>query len=450
MTWQRYERLSLNFRSIAKGIVAAAIMCTALPSSAQVVNSGGSSPGAIQHEGKSFRVVRAGGGQTAATGTGSRQSSKIQQVGLIGDVLHGRRPSCDGNSCGGCAACSAGNAEFVVGTYCGGACGDGSCGGTCGGGGQCNGDCGGTCNDCGNYGQLRTFGCFPYGHFNGPLCDSSYNPCNTFSNPCAGRICLPYSYVGLEGLYFGRGGDGDAGYDFTPGGRITIGRLKDCAEGCELVLTGIFDFEGDDAIVTPTGFASATSLNGDYEANFYSGEVSRVRMVDDIARLRIGARYVRYEEEVDNVTQTFIGVPPAVFSPFPSGNSIENNLVGGQIGADIYYPLSSRLYLDVRGRAGAYINFAEIDQAVTTAAGTTSFSDEDEELAGLFEGGLGVRYFASRRLTVFARGELWYLSGVATSQTALEDSLSGGLTSDIDLDDDVVIFGFSGGAELKF
>lgn len=479
MTWQRHKRIADTLRRATNGIAVAAVLSTTVLStadsaSAQVATAGGSVGGAIQHNGQSFRVVRAGGVgaggvETAASKT-SRQrqtaaseSQTIQRVGFIGDVLHGRQSSCDAGGCDGCSSCSGGAAAYTVGTYCGGSCGD-SCGGTCGG-----------------AGQLNYLGCFPYGHFNGPLFDQCYNPCTNFNNPCAGQICLPYSYGGVEGLYFGRGGDGDAGFGGAPGGRITIGRLKDCAEGCEVVLTGLFEFEGDDPIQIPTGFATASQFAGEYESNFYSGEISRVRNVDDIARLRIGARYIRFDENIDDGVQSNVGIAPlppingglAALGTGTFNNDVENNLVGGQVGLDLFYPISTRWYVDARGRAGAYINFAEVEGQIQQNLGslsqapsatvpnpnpivpatdsvTANFSDDDEELAGVFEFGLGLRYLASSRLSAFARGEVWYITGVATSEQTTQNSINQGVSTSLDLDEDVIFFGVSGGFELKF
>ena len=462
----------------------AVMLATADSVVAQVATAGGSPP-AIQHNGQSFRVVRAGGTSVATAGgtTAATSGSNIRQVGLIGDILHGRKSSCDGLGCDGCTSCATGGGygqpDFTVGTYCGGGCG-GSCGGTCGGSITCNGDCGGTCEQCGSYGVGKQFCCFPYGHYNGPLCDPCYNPCNTFNNPCGGRLCMPYTYVGLEALLFGRGGDGDPDFDAAFGGRITIGRIPDCAEGCEFVGTGLFGFDGDDPISTVRGFAEGNEIVGDYDGDFYSAEISKVRLVDDFARLRFGGRYIRYEESFDNGVGLNIGPPrlapigggPTLVEILSANNDVSNNLIGAQIGADLFYPLAQRLYLDGRGRAGAYINFAEIDGQVTgvtqtrfnttdpdtntPAIGTINsvdsprFDDEDEELAGMFEAGLGIRYLASRRLTVFLRGEVWYLTGVATSRQTLRSSLDRGIGTTIDLDDDVVFYGGSGGFELKF
>ena len=438
------------------------------PASA-VVRAGGT----LQHGGKSFRVVPAGTSAVATavgSSAGGGNGHGIRQVGVLGDLLHGRGihgrggDGCDAAGCDGACGGSCGTADYRIGGYagvggtgmhCNGSCGTGNCGGTCGGYETCGGQCGGTCNECGNYGRMKTCCGMQYGHYNGPLCDPCYNPCNNFNNPCAGRQCLPYLYLGLEGLLFGRGGDGDADYDAGIGGRITLGKLPDCARGCEVVLTGLFGFDGEDPVRDNLGIASFSELDGDYDADFLSAEISRVTHVEDFARLRVGGRYVSYNEDFSNGVLTVFN-PAGATSPLPliqtNNADVENNLLGVQIGLDLFYPLTSRLYLDGRGRAGGYVNFAEVDGTFNAVgvAGPIGFDEEDEELAGLFEGGVGVRYLASRRLSLFARGEIWYLTGVATARNTVRQSLTSGVATGLDIDDDVVFYGGVIGGEIKF
>ena len=388
--------------------------------------------------------------QTAAAGG---DADVIRRVGLT-SLLGGNKRSgacdgaCDGTCGGGCdGGCSAGN--FTGGSYFGdnalGACGTMGCTGQCGMPGcgdyavgtYAGGSCG--CGQCGTagYGTPKTCCCLTYGYYNGPLCDECYNPCNQFRNPCQGSVCRPYIYAGFEGLLMDREGDGSLDFDFEGGGRLTLGSIPDCAQGCEVVLTGLGRWSATDSVIIPVTATATEQLTGLFTSEFYSAELNRVMLIDDAARLLVGARYIDFEE-------TFSGAfLDATGTVTPRQTQVENQLLGLQIGTDIYYPLARRLTTDIRGRAGAYINFGEL-------SGTAALNQEEEDIAGFFEAGLGLRYLASRRMTMFARGEFWYLPGVATVEGEALETIRTGFLNDLDLDDDVIFYGVTGGVQIRF
>ena len=407
----------------------------------------------FQHDGQDFRVVSAGGVPTAATGM-------INQTGLFGGCLTG---SC-GRPSVGCAT----DPMYAVGGCgsgaCGGSCGVADCGGTCG-----DPMCGGTCgNVCGGAGYTRKSWCgCEYGYYAGkPICDPCYDPCNVArGDACTPTPCYPYIYTGAEFLAFGRGGDGDVDFDWAPGFRFTFGRLKDCARGCEFVYTFLGDFQADEPQVVPVAFANALIFEGDYDATFNSIEINKVLVAQDILKIVVGGKYLNYNEDVSNGVFALENAPLATYRGLLGGDyelDVDNNLVGVHLGADVFYPLTTRLYTDLRGRAGGYVNFADVDGDASVArvvdisgtgvldTGDLNIGASDEEIAGLFEVGLGVRYLASERLSLFTRFELGYLTGMATARNQVIEVTNSGNFANLEIDDDILLYGFTFGGELRF
>ena len=93
-----------------------------------------------------------------------------------------------------------------------------------------------------------------------------------------------------------------------------------------------------------------------------------------------------------------------------------------------------------------------VDRDITALAGPepSRFNDDDEDIAGVFEFGMGFNYRASERLSFRAGAEGWYLSGVTTIQNELRDTFDTGLANRVDIDQDVLFYGFTVGANLKF
>lgn len=395
---------------------------------AQAPQTGPISQGVFTHDGEAFRVVNTAGFRTAADSTASQRGA-IEQVGLLTGSLH--RNSCDTimgscDTCGTCTGCMTGGACMTGGCSTG-SCGTGSCGsGSCG----CN---SGACNT-----KYTQYGNFPYGYYDGPLFDRCYNPCNKEFNPC-GTPCCPYSYASVDFLFMDRDGDGAADFDWEPGVRGTIGKMPDCGSGWEFTAVGLLEYDANDTTVIPTSPTTADVIVGEFDSLFYSFELNRTLVSQDVAKLYYGIRYIQFDEDVS--------APALVPAGAETGmGDVDNSLIGGQIGGDFYFPVSTRAFMEMRGRAGAYINIGEYDAQVDAF----TLVDEEEDIAGFFEFGLGLRYMASERLTIRGAGEVWYLAGVATIQNELREGNTQVLLNQLDLDEGVVFYGLSVGAELKF
>jgi hypothetical protein len=417
---------------------------------AQSPQAGTVSQSLFTHEGEAIQVVNTAGFKTAAD-LPKGPTSEVRPVGFIGDAIHGNSQdnSCDaysegsfgnfGSSYAGSVG-SCGSSSHACGS---GSCGMSSCGtGSCGTGSCGTGTCGSSsCGSCANTQYTRLCNC-PYGNYSGPLCDPCYNPCAIEYNPC-GSSCKPYSYIAGDYLIMGRDSDGSVDFDWQSGLRATIGKLPDCA------FTGLSQFEDFDRLQIRDTATFFDELEGIYDSEFYSVELNRTLVMSDIAKLVYGLRYIHLGESFSGrFTNRSAPVPPSLVPSTTVTNTtfdIDNNLIGAQIGGDFYYPLAKRLNAEFRGRAGAYVNAAELN-----GDGVSTLSDDEADLAGFFELGMGIRYSASERLTFRAGGELWYLGGVATGENEAFDVARQRLTNVLSLNEAVLFYGLSAGAELKF
>lgn len=273
---------------------------------------------------------------------------------------------------------------------------------------SCGNRCGGACGGGGAFGNLQG------GQFAG-------------AGVC-GPVCEPFHYVTVEGLYMRQTEHDDFtlgnlqfdefDYEWAP--RVTIGSVPDCVNGCEVSFTGPIEWEMDG------NFAPG----GEYEAEYWSAEVNRTLVSWDALKLLYGVRYVDYEEDLRDLDVASL---------------VENSMIGGQIGLDLMYPIAFRTSVDVRGRAGAYWNMADADVNSSIAGFDFDNDTEEDDLAGLFELGTGLRYNIGDFLTVRGGGELWYMAGMAT---APGQRRTFGLETDTS--DEILVIGLTASAELRF
>ena len=206
-------------------------------------------------------------------------------------------------------------------------------------------------------------------------------------------------------------------------------------------------------------FGQEQSLNAEY----WSVDLSRTLVGYEIVKLLYGGRFVNYSEDyrysatqrtVETRDPSLPGLSNQTITtntPFSMLSNVDNRLLGMQIGMDLLYPISRHAYSDMRLRAGAYANFAEQSfvQSGSPSLNVRS-SDDDIELAGLFEFGSGVRYQLGELLSVRAGVEVWYLSGVATATNQAQGIRPSGSDPSIQMDDDIFFTGMSLGAELRW
>ena len=323
---------------------------------------------------------------------------------------------------------------------------------------SCGTGCGGSCGSYNAYG----------GDFSGY--ESFGGAC---SNQC-GIPCDPYCYVRVEGLFMQREKESQSlsrdyrlgDFDYEWASRVTVGSLPNCVNGYEVTFVSPLEwnnsrsFQGFDlgtnfstqnstasaleAVIPGLGsFEDMTFQTQTLTSEFWSIEANRTLVGWDVAKILIGGRYIELDEVYTLTgTSNLPGTPLGV-------STTENRLAGAQIGLDLLYPIGVFAYTDFRARAGLYYNASEAT-VFAGSNGITSLarSDSSDDFAGVFEIGSGVRYQLGEMLSVRAGSELWYISNIA----AAADQFASGVLSgrNVDASDDIFVFGFNWGAELKF
>ncbi len=286
-----------------------------------------------------------------------------------------------------------------------------------------------------------------------------------------GVPCNPYLYASLDALYlkntsvdnFSASPDfflDDFDYEF--GVRGTVGIVPDCRNGMEVSFTGPFDWATENNIQNPAGgirtFLTPVAPLGTFntfndaifqaqrlEAEYYSLESSRTLIGWEICKFLYGLRYVNYDEDYFYRSTIASGQQGLLRS------STQNKMIGFQVGMEMTYPITCKIWSDFRGRAGAYANFAENTFELNNGAAAVVRSlDDDVELAGLFELGSGVRYYLTDDFHLRAGSELTYITGLATATTQFGSNISQNTGRNVNIDDDVLFIGISVGGELKF
>lgn len=459
MTWfpqtANYRYATKMFRAMS--------LCTAMASSAFFAGGDASAQqqASLLHEGQSFQVVRATDALSSVTpseDTIALGGSGIQQVGMLSN--------CDDGSCGTSGGGLFGHFNSNLTSSCG----------------------NGSCSPGGNGGYMGSSSCYGGG---------SCMECPT---------CQPYKYARVEAVYMRREGLSNFTrsnnfsldeYDFSWAPRVTIGSVPDCVNGTEISFVGPLNWDMSNSISNATGQTFLQELiparalgspipeqtigftfqydpedvtldvNGNivsfdddpldpvnlqrqrYESTYWSAEASQTMMAWDIAKFSFGGRFINFEEDY---SYTASNGPAANQNSFIA-SSATNNLIGLQVGLDVFTPIfCEHLSTFLRAKAGAYWNLSEGSAIVDDQGERLSgFSDDDGTLAAMIEISNGVQYQLGEALSVHAGSEFWYLSQVATADQQLP-SLVGAQAASRGLSngEDVLFVGFNFGATLKF
>ena len=294
-----------------------------------------------------------------------------------------------------------------------------------------------------------------------------------YPGPC-GAAVGPYWFGSVEALYMQRRGErkyslirdrlsDDVTFDWAP--RFTIGRSADGVNGWEVVYTGQFEF-GRSITATGAGNIDTLLFDGDgaggfdgtlldpfndadtqflsYLSNYSSYEFNRVMVGWDVARILWGVRYVQIDEQLLYTSSA----PPDTADLL---SRTQNEILAFQMGLDLLYPITYRLYADVQTRGAVYANFADsfVRLRNNDAPFINTFQD-DVELGALIEVSGGLRYQLNRWFSVRASGELWYVSGMATALGQVGRSVTGNYARQLNAGDDMLYAGGVFGAELRY
>ncbi len=303
-------------------------------------------------------------------------------------------------------------------------------------------------------------------------CGGSYGGSYSGVNACTGPACNPYLYASLDGLYITNTNVNNYtlspnfrlnDFDYEFGARLTLGMVPDCRNGMEISGVAPIDWTSQNTLTQPgagigtflaprapfvagqlSTFSNATFQSQRYEAEYYSLEANRTLIGWEVCKLLYGLRYINYDEDYFYRSTSAAGQGLLQ-------SSTKNKMIGAQLGLEMTYPMTCKIWTDFRGRGGLYGNFSESTFRVDNAGVTqvNNFSD-DTQLAAAFEMGGGVRYYINDDFHIRAGSELWYLVGVASSTDQINPNINLNNARRTESDDDILMVGLSLGAELKF
>lgn len=303
-------------------------------------------------------------------------------------------------------------------------------------------------------------------------CGGGFSPYSGYNDPCGS--CQPFCYAMVDLLYVERDGKerytlspnfAMNGFDYEYGGRVTVGRIPNCLNGWEASFTGQLDWSMGGAIsvpggtidtfLRPSGSIAATDLSAfndttiastqRYDAEYWSVELNAVSLGWDYTKCIYGLRYLQYDELFQYNALNNAGDAGYLRS------EVENRMVGFQVGMDLLYPIGRHAFTDFRSRVGGFVNFLDSGFGVINAGNTiVGNSHSREDLAGLAELSLGVRYQLGQMLAVRAGAEIWYLTGIGAADDQFTVAISPVSGIRARADDDFLLTGLSVGAELRY
>ena len=267
----------------------------------------------------------------------------------------------------------------------------------------------------------------------------------TFACPASWyvRVEMPHlNREGNKGVSYSTGFRLDD-FDFEPGGRMTLGRQRDCLEGWELTFTGMFEWEvadlrdhrtfdqtasGDPEFFTtlvPIGVDASSFEGAPYQASrfrsrFDSLELLKKRWGWDVISCSSGVRYIDVSEEFE------------LYSIAPDDSighltmDTQNKMLGFQLGVDFYYPVG-RWTMEGNLKGSLNGNLARGQFRLENGGpfpdfGTLYGNDfSSVRLATMVELGYHVSYHISERVKIRGGYEVLWLYGVAAAVEQLRD-----------------------------
>ena len=326
--------------------------------------------------------------------------------------------------------------------------------------GGCDG-CAGGCDSCG-----------PGGCYNPNKINCDYG---TYGSVSAAR-----RYAYLEFLFLTRE-DGDitnsnfnplGGFDFNPAWRFTLGQRPDMTQGRELSYFGTAGIDARqvtndsrnrlNSLFTAGGgltggdlsaFTGASQHIQSKETSIHSLELNRVRWGWDVLKSFVGWRYVYFSDEYQlNSTaplrDPFNNVIPGTETGQYRMDTI-NHMLGGHIGAELFYDIGYRFSLSGLSKFGAYANLNKVDNFLQSG-GTTILDTEDNgaTLSTTYEIQLMAHYQIRQTARLRFGYNGMYFSNIATVADNFSPFVSpftGFSGSD---EDDAFVHGFSLGLEI--
>ena len=273
----------------------------------------------------------------------------------------------------------------------------------------------------------------------------------------------PNFLVGYEAISFHRSNDSVGPFsqnapmqyfDREMTGRFTVSKLFGGLERIDFIFTGPFHFEKQNSVSGPvnsnlpgtisSGFDAADRHQQSHSIKLSSYELNRCSSGDDLSQFFYGLRFLEHNERyMLDSTKGLAGSHFRIES--------ENFMAGGQIGLDLFRPVSQRFSVGFGSSVGVYGNFATA--AVSASDGANSIldaSDSGFRINSMFGGNGRLKYQVSKNIVASGGYELWYFPGLATAADQRLPSGPQPASFSLQSDDDQLFRGWSAGLSGRF
>ena len=274
---------------------------------------------------------------------------------------------------------------------------------------------------------------------------------------------LPNFLVGYEAIGFRRSndsvgpysqGDGLQRFDQDISGRYTFSRLLGNIDSIEFKFTGPFHWDKQSTAIgsvdsnlpssIATSFDGADGHQQSHRVRLSSYELNRCSSGDELSKIFCGLRLIDYDERYQ--LESTKGLTNSTFRL-----ETDNFLVGGQMGINLFRPISQRLTAGLETAIGLYGNFASGSvNAVNTATTLLDTSDNGLRINSMFQISGLINYRVSKNIVATGGYECWYFPGLATVADQHLSNNAQPSQFSMRMGDDQLFRGWSAGLSARF
>jgi len=241
----------------------------------------------------------------------------------------------------------------------------------------------------------------------------------------------------------------DVNLGFQAGGRVSIARHLCGRHDIEFEFFGLNSLSDATTIATPGaqftvyGATLGTApINMTFDSSLYSTELNwRMSWLCDRVKVLGGFRWIQLG---DDLTITDAVSPPELFI-----GSVENNLLGFQLGVEGTLIKRRRFEIEAGFKAGVYSNTANVDAAFPQAGPAAVFTARGNRAAFVGEAKIGLNYHLTDCLALRVGYQMMWLEGVALLPEQLDD-LAVPLLGQADMDGRPIYHGYHVGLQYDF
>lgn len=287
---------------------------------------------------------------------------------------------------------------------------------------------------------------------------------------CCGFMMGTQHYCVVDALYYTRNGglvfggnfSGFNDFEWTMGGRVTLGYRFDVTSGFEasymgfdpwLAVTEQFDAGGGlfgnlGAVggfnpANLSAFDNATYLEQFQRSDLHSSEISQTYWGWDVVKTSLGVRFLSFDDFFRLSSANTVGEQGFYTL------DLENTMIGMQSGMELFYDIGYRLSFSMVSKIAVYANRYEGQTTIVNDGVTVlNNSDEETDFGASAEFGLHGHYQILPRVRARFGYDLLGLWEVATTSQNFNPAVSPGTGTLYFNDDDAIFHGVFVGVEF--